>query len=1112
MKTLTRLKNQFHLAATVVLALVVFTATAQEKTQKNMIAPWPHITIPQQREAGDPMQLKEMDVQARIVGMQVEVTSTMTFFNPNHRQLEGELVFPLPDGAAVTGYALDINGQMIDGVIVKKEKARVTFENEARRRVDPGIVEYVAGNVYRTRIYPLPGQGTRKIRLTYVSQLATDNTGDAAWHLPLPIGETVGKLAIHVSVSQGAVTPQIGGFGNLHFKSFDNQFVAETELTDAKPGEDLWVSLPKLPAQVSAVECTADGDTYFAISDLTPVWYPTPEADDSAVKMQQSLGIAWDASGSCGGDHLQREMATLKGLSRKCPKLDVTLLVFRDRPEAAQVFHGDAASVIDSVLKALDGIPYDGGTDFIKLADAIKSQKDVDQWLLFTDGFDTLTDKLPDFGNSHVTAVVSQTVANRELLRQVCGASGGQLVDLQRMEPAAASLAIMYPAPTLVSVDGSSIAEVQGIGASAQGRVSIFGKLTADETELRLTYSDGHKSPPIKISKSAAPAGSLLSEVWAAERIKHLAVRAGENEDELLTLGRQFGIVSPVTSLIVLENLDQYVRNDIEPPASLPGMRTQWANIKFSMAKSDQQKHADKFQHVLALWQARVNWWENTKPEAMLKRQALHSNIEGGETDSAATTGAAIQNASQAQQNMAAAPSMPSSSYATAAPMPAGAAASLDSDSMVARGMISEEKSAAKKEGDDKDLGGAAEQPSQAIVTIKPWDPGTPYLAALKAASKSDRYKLYLGQRKNYSTSPAFFLDCAGYFLQEGDKQIGIRVLTNLAEMKLEESSLLRVLAWRLQQAGELDSAIVLLRKVGKLRPEEPQSLRDLALALAERGKLNHDTADLSEAMALLDKMVFGEWQRFDEIELFGLEELNALMTWVNRQSWDKSPVIPQLDSRLVKNLDVDVRIVMVWDADNTDVDIHVVEPSGEEAFYGNNRTASGGLVSRDITEGYGPEEYMVRHAQKGGYQTFAQYYGSHQQTVVGPTTITAMVFTDFGRPTEKRQVLTLRLDRPRDKVAIGEIQIGNDKQSNLSEDKTGNDNQALSRDTFRALTVGQSADEIRRLVGEPQKKENQVWIYKLADREFRVRLSEKQGVQSVVEALPGGAEMILTQ
>ncbi|XHR26694.1 MAG: VIT domain-containing protein [Chthoniobacteraceae bacterium] len=145
---------------------------------------WPRLIVSQ--GASEPMQIKEMSVQSRIAGLQAEVATTLTFYNPNPRQLEGELSFPLPDGALVTGYALDINGKMIDGVVVKKEKARVAFETEARRRVDPGLVEHVAGNVYRTRIYPLPPQGTRRIQLPYVTPLAVDANAATFQRRPLP--------------------------------------------------------------------------------------------------------------------------------------------------------------------------------------------------------------------------------------------------------------------------------------------------------------------------------------------------------------------------------------------------------------------------------------------------------------------------------------------------------------------------------------------------------------------------------------------------------------------------------------------------------------------------------------------------------------------------------------------------------------------------------------------------------------------------------------------------------------------------------------------------------------------------------------------------------------
>ena len=52
---------------------------------------------------------------------------------------------------------------------------------------------------------------------------------------------------------------------------------------------------------------------------------------------------------------------------------------------------------------------------------------------------------------------------------------------------------------------------------------------------------------------------------------------------------------------------------------------------------------------------------------------------------------------------------------------------------------------------------------------------------------------------------------------------------------------------------------------------------------------------------------------------------------------------------------------MLTWDADQTDIDLWVTEPSGEKCFYGHNRTTIGGLLSRDFTDGYGPEEYCLR-------------------------------------------------------------------------------------------------------------------------------------------------------
>ena len=250
--------------------------------------------------------------------------------------------------------------------------------------------------------------------------------------------------------------------------------------------------------------------------------------------------------------------------------------------------------------------------------------------------------------------------------------------------------------------------------------------------------------------------------------------------------------------------------------------------------------------------------------------------------------------------------------------------------------------------------------------------------------------------------------------------------------------------------------------QVLELRPEEPQSYRDLALALArladetiEAKAIEQETqekrargniiagpkvklyngepiildttppaeprADYARAIDLLSQVVMGSWDnRFPEIEVIALEEVNRI---IPRARAAGDSVVP-LDPRLIKLLDVDVRIVMTWHAENTDVDLWVTEPSGEKAFYSHNRTTIGGLVSRDFTQGYGPEEYMVRRAAHGTYKIEANYFGSQATRLLGPVTVQVDVLTNYGRANEQRKSLTLRLKEAKETVRVGEIEF----------------------------------------------------------------------------------------
>ena len=131
------------------------------------------------------------------------------------------------------------------------------------------------------------------------------------------------------------------------------------------------------------------------------------------------------------------------------------------------------------------------------------------------------------------------------------------------------------------------------------------------------------------------------------------------------------------------------------------------------------------------------------------------------------------------------------------------------------------------------------------------------------------------------------------------------------------------------------------------------------------------------------------------------------------------------IDARLRTPIDLDLRVVLTWDTDLTDMDLWVVEPSGEKCYYSHALTTIGGTITRDFTQGYGPEEYAVRRALAGAYEVQANYYGSRAQSLTGPTTVQATVITDFGRPGEKRQSLTLRLTETKEIVDVGEVRVG---------------------------------------------------------------------------------------
>ena len=132
----------------------------------------------------------------------------MTFFNPNSRDLEAELNFPLREGQTITYFAMDVNGKMRPGVAVEKEKARVAFESTIRQNIDPGLVEMTKGNNFKARVFPVPNNGFKRIIIEYSEELNPRNE-KATYFVPLGFTDKVKQFDMTIDVNDPKADPKL---------------------------------------------------------------------------------------------------------------------------------------------------------------------------------------------------------------------------------------------------------------------------------------------------------------------------------------------------------------------------------------------------------------------------------------------------------------------------------------------------------------------------------------------------------------------------------------------------------------------------------------------------------------------------------------------------------------------------------------------------------------------------------------------------------------------------------------------------------------------------------------------------------------------------------------
>ena len=986
-------------------AVVFATALACAQPRAEVMAP----TVPwrqpllQVQGAEQPVTMESLRLAVEISGGVAETRVEMVFRNPNLRTLEGKLLFPLAEGQVVSGFALDIDGRLRNAVPVEKVRAQQVFEDISRRRVDPGLLQTALGNQHELRIYPLLAGKTRTVVLTIVEPAAT------RLRVPLAYADKVRAFELDVRVPGALTAPTIAGAApaGLRFeRDARGGFVAHASATDVVLSAQALVitnTAARGNAPAFATE-TRDGTNYFTLDLPVPLSH-APRA------LPRRVQIVWDASGSAGpagGRRIDRELALLDAYFARARDSSVSLVRVADTVSADERFevHGGDWHAL---RRALESTTYDGASNL----GAVRHDGSSAESLWFTDGLATYGAPWQLRFPVPVFAVQSAPTGDPAALQALADASGGRRVDLGVLDASAAADALLTrgtSVETITAVGARDI--VQQSQSAAAGRVVLAGVLSDGHADVAVRLRDA--TGKVTTRTVAVDAGTNPSRLaalqWARLSLAALEGDARVNKQRIRAIGKQFGLATRETSLLVLELVDDYVRHQIEPPAEL---RAAYAQGLAGASNQKTQSDAARLAQVVRRFEERTAWWAREFPkDAPLQVTQLQS---GGVLDGLADAPGVPQRMRRIGNAATAREEAPVDAFKSAAPA-SPAAMSLPSPArpIAQAAMPIAEGSAAARSRKDA----PANEPSSSIaISLTPAARSSESLNRLRAARPTDRLAVYLDERRAQSANVGFYLEAGDFFLGQGERVIGLRVLSNLAEMDLQNRQVLRLLAYRLQQANAIAEALPLFERVLELAPNEPQSHRDLGLALAASGQPQR-------AVERLYEVATGAWDaRFADIELIAVTEMNVVIEQARRGG---RPVdLVAIEPRLLKSMPLDLRVVLAWDADNTDVDLHVIDPNGEEVFYGHALSYQGGAITHDATGGYGPEEFALRVAKPGKYRVEANFFGHRQQVLTTGTGLMLWFSSGYGTAAQQDQRTTVRVKSERgERVLVGEFEV----------------------------------------------------------------------------------------
>ena len=266
-----------------------------------------------------------------------------------------------------------------------------------------------------------------------------------------------------------------------------------------------------------------------------------------------------------------------------------------------------------------------------------------------------------------------------------------------------------------------------------------------------------------------------------------------------------------------------------------------------------------------------------------------------------------------------------------------------------------------------------------------------------------------------------------------------LKALTSLAEEHPGDTVVAREIAFRAMEWSLPEQAYHLLLQVAQSAPHEPQTYRALADVLARTGHSELAIAYFELGLAGSWEERFGDFLAIHTVDYMRFLRRVALgeqKTSLRDFALRRLRALQQADGSGT----ADLLISITWNTDDSDIDLHVIDPMGEECSYSNTTTQIGGAITSDVTAGYGPEMYRIRQAVDGTYQIKLNYFSAPNSRTRTRTRAQVLVVKNWGTTAEEitEEVVTVMLETVEEKIDVLSVNIVGRRPNREGEVKEG--------------------------------------------------------------------------